>query len=82
MKNKVPPGTKIALTIAGSLSLAGILYAANPTPFATVNTPVGVAVSGTDLIVTEYCGHCACGSSDAQGLSSASHRVANEMKNS
>ena len=38
------------------LSLAGILYAANPTPFATVNTPIGVAASGTDLIVTEYCG--------------------------
>jgi hypothetical protein len=53
----VPPGMKIALSIAGLLSLAAILYAANPTPFATVNAPIGVAASGTDLIVTEYCGH-------------------------
>jgi hypothetical protein len=48
---------KIAPSIAGLLSLAAILYAANPTPFATVNAPTGVAASGTDLIVTEYCGH-------------------------
>src|SRR5438105_1490322 len=48
---------KIPLSIAGLLSLAVILYAANPTPFTTVNTPIGVAASGTDLIVTEYCGH-------------------------
>ena len=48
---------KITLSIAGLLSLAVILYAANPTPFATVNTPIGVAASGGDLIVTEYCGH-------------------------
>jgi hypothetical protein len=46
---------KIAPSIAGLLSLAAILYAANP--FATVNAPIGVAASGTDLIVTEYCGH-------------------------
>jgi hypothetical protein len=52
-----PPGTKIALSIAGLLSLAAILYAANPTPLATVDTPNGVAGSGTDLIVTEYYGH-------------------------
>src|SRR2546430_15476791 len=57
MKIKFPPRTKIALTIAGLLSLAVILYAANPSPFTTVNTPIGVAASGTDLIVTEYCGH-------------------------
>ena len=57
MRIKFPPRTKIALTIAGLLSLAVILYAANPTPFTTVNTPVGVAASRTDLIVTEYCGH-------------------------
>jgi hypothetical protein len=53
----VPPRTKIALSIAGLLSLAVILYAANPTPFATVNAPIGVVGSRTDLIVTEYCGH-------------------------
>ena len=28
MKNKVPPGTKLILTIVAVLSLAGILYAA------------------------------------------------------
>jgi hypothetical protein len=48
---------KIALSIAGLLSLAVILYAANPTPFATVNARIGVAASGADLIATEYCGH-------------------------
>ena len=53
----VPPGMKIALSLAGLLSLAGIFYAANPSPFATVNSPIGVVASGTDLIVTEYCGH-------------------------
>jgi hypothetical protein len=78
MKDKVPPGTKITRAIAGLLSLAAILYAANPTPFATVNTPVGVAASTTDLIVTEYCGHYAYGGSDAQGLSSEA--TASQMK--
>src|SRR5215471_19151990 len=57
MKIKLPPRAKIALTTVGFLSLAGIFYAANPTPFATVNTPVGVAASTTNLIATEYCGH-------------------------
>ncbi|HEU0209541.1 MAG TPA: hypothetical protein VFQ78_11260, partial [Candidatus Udaeobacter sp.] len=57
VKNKFTPGTKITLATLGLLSLAVILYAANPTPFATVNTPVGVAASTTDLIATEYCGH-------------------------
>src|SRR5436305_7033761 len=56
MKN-TPPGAKIALLLVGLLSLSVTLYAANPTPFTTVNTPIGVAASGTDLIVTEYCGH-------------------------
>ena len=51
------PRIRIGLSIAGLLSLAVILYAANPTPFTTVNAPIGVAASGTDLIVTEYCGH-------------------------
>ena len=53
----LPPGAKIALSIVGLRSLAVILYAADPTPFATVNTPIGVAASGTDLVVTGYCGH-------------------------
>jgi hypothetical protein len=74
----VPPGTKIALSIAGLLSLAGIIYAANPTPFATVNSPIGVAASTTDLIVTEYCGHYAYGGSDAQAL--RAEGTASQMK--
>jgi len=49
--------TKITLSIAGLLSLAGIFYAANPQPFAIVPAPIGVAASGADLIATEYCGH-------------------------
>jgi hypothetical protein len=46
--------TTITLTIAGLLGLAGILYSANPSFFSPVNTPIGVAASRTDLIVTEY----------------------------
>jgi hypothetical protein len=61
MENKVPPGTKLTLTIAALLSLAAILYAANPAPFATVNAPIGVAALAADLIVTEYCGYSAYG---------------------
>ena len=78
MKINVFPGTKITFTIAGFLLLAGIFYAANPSPFATVDTPVGVAASTSDLIVTEYCGHYAYGSSDAQWLSSEA--TASQMK--
>jgi len=78
---KIPLGTKIIVTTAGLVAMAGIFYAANPRPVVTVNTPqsrlrhppnhpaanpqpfavvpapIGVAASGTDLIVTEYCGH-------------------------
>ncbi len=64
----IPPKAKVTLTIVGLLSLAAILYAANPTPFSTVNTPIGVAASGTHLIVTEYCGHNSSGGRDAQGF--------------
>jgi hypothetical protein len=39
MKTKITLRTKIALTIAGLLALTGIFYAANPSRFATVNTP-------------------------------------------
>ena len=66
MKN-TPPGAKIALLLVGLLSLAVILYAANPTPFATLTGPTGVAASGSDLIATEYGGHYAYGGGDAQG---------------
>jgi hypothetical protein len=66
MKRNVPPRTKIIVASAGLLSVAAILYAANPTPFATVNTPAGVAASRSSLLVTEYCGHFACGGSNAQ----------------
>src|SRR5436190_3515124 len=51
---KIPLRTKIMLTIVGLLALTGIFYAANPTPFATVPEPIGVAASTTDLFVTEY----------------------------
>jgi hypothetical protein len=68
MENKVPPGTKLTPTIAAVLSLAGILYAANPTPLATVNAHIGVAASGADLIATEYCGHSAYGGSGVQAF--------------
>jgi hypothetical protein len=48
--------TKITLTTAGLLALAGIFYAANPTSFSSsISQPVGVAASKTDLIVTPYC---------------------------
>ena len=36
---KIPLGTKIIVTTAGLLAMAGIFYAANPRPFVTVNTP-------------------------------------------
>ena len=39
MKTKITLRTKIALTIVGLLALTGIFYAANPSRFATVNTP-------------------------------------------
>ena len=47
--------TTITLTIAGLLAMAGIFYAANPGPFASLPAPIGVAAAGTDLIATEYC---------------------------
>ena len=81
MKINVPPGTKIILTIAGLLSLAGILYAANPTRFATVNAPIGVAASTTDLIVTNTAATTPTAAA-ALRVKSRSHRFANEVKNS
>jgi hypothetical protein len=78
VENKVPPGTKLTLSIAGLLSLAAILYAANPSPFATVNAPIGVAASTADLIATEYCGHSACGGNGAQELRAAA--TASQMR--
>src|SRR5690349_16767079 len=36
---KIPLGTKIIVTTAGLVALAGIFYAANPRPFVTVSTP-------------------------------------------
>ena len=46
--------TTITLTILGILAMAGIFYAANPTPFTTVPGPTGVAASTTQLLVSEY----------------------------
>src|SRR6266436_2200229 len=39
MKTKSTLRTKIIVTTAGLVALTGIFYAANPQPFATVNTP-------------------------------------------
>src|SRR5437764_6948682 len=36
---KIPLGTKIIVTTAGMVAMTGILYAANPRPVVTVNTP-------------------------------------------
>src|ERR1044071_2920347 len=52
---KIPLGTKIIVTTAGVVAMAGIFYAANPSPFAIVIGPIGVAASKTELIATEYC---------------------------
>jgi len=52
---KIPLGTKIIVITAGLVAVAGIFYAANPSPFAIVNTPIGVAASKTELIASEYC---------------------------
>src|SRR3954463_8755614 len=48
--------TKLYLTMAGLLMLAGILYASNPTPFSSqVPFPTGVAAAPDFLLVSEYC---------------------------
>ncbi len=56
MKSIIFLKTKSVFVVAAFFLLARLLYSANPIPFATVNTPIGVAASATDLIVTEYCG--------------------------
>src|SRR6266513_1184120 len=52
---KITLRTKITITIAGLLALTGIFYAANPTQFSSLPPIVGVAVTKTDLIVSDYC---------------------------
>ena len=47
--------TKITLTIAGLFAMAGVFYAANPTSFAPVLAPIGVAAAPDLLLVTENC---------------------------
>ena len=37
---KIPLGTKIIVTTAGLVAVAGIFYAANPQPFATIRAPM------------------------------------------
>jgi hypothetical protein len=54
-RTKITLRTKIYLTIAGLVALTGILYAANPTPFATVPGPVGVAAVPDSVLATEFC---------------------------
>jgi hypothetical protein len=64
-RTKISLRTKIYLTIGGMAAMAGIIYAANPTPFSTGNPlypgfpsaffPTGVAMSNQFLLVTPYC---------------------------
>ncbi|MBX6325115.1 MAG: hypothetical protein IRY93_03650, partial [Chthoniobacterales bacterium] len=56
MKNTIWRKARSVFVVAAFFLLAGVLYSANPIPFATVSAPIGVAASATDLIVTEYCG--------------------------
>ena len=46
--------TTITLTIVGLLALTGIFYAANPSFFAIVPGPIGVAAAPDQVLVTEY----------------------------
>jgi hypothetical protein len=53
---KITLRTRIYLTIVGLLALTGIIYAANPMPFASgIPFPTGVAASPDLLLVSEYC---------------------------
>src|SRR4051812_33117829 len=57
---KIPLRTRITLSIAGLLIMAGAFYAASPASFGPVfdgqnNGPVGVAAAPADLLMTEYC---------------------------
>jgi hypothetical protein len=55
-RTKITLRTKIYLTIVGLLALTGVLYAANPTPFAAgIPFPTGVAASPDLLLVSEFC---------------------------
>src|SRR5512142_2190163 len=55
--------TTVAVTIAGLLGLAGMVYAANHVFFSPVQDPIfhagpiGIAAAPTDLIASEYCGN-------------------------
>jgi hypothetical protein len=55
-RTKITLRTKIYLTIVALLALGGVLYAANPFPFAAgIPFPTGVAASPDLLLVSEYC---------------------------
>jgi hypothetical protein len=55
-RTKTTLRTRIYLTIVGLLALTGIIYAANPMPFASgIPFPTGVAASPDLLLVSEYC---------------------------
>src|SRR6266704_3366324 len=55
-RTKITLRTKIYLTIVALLSLTGVFYAANPTPFVfTIPFPTGVAAARDLLLVSEYC---------------------------
>jgi hypothetical protein len=55
MNKKIALRTKIYLTIVGLLALTGVLYAANPMPFASVPFATSVAAAPDLLLVGEYC---------------------------
>ena len=52
-RTKITLRTKIYLTIVALLTLTGMFYAANPTPFATLEGPNGVAAIPTVVLATQ-----------------------------
>jgi len=54
-KIKMKTRIRISLIIMMLMAAAGLFYAANPTFFAFVNFPTGMAASSTQLLVSEYC---------------------------
>ena len=57
-RTKITLRTKIYLTIAGLLTLTGVLYASNPTVFVSpgngVDEPIGLAADPTHLFSSQY----------------------------
>src|SRR6476659_3167628 len=59
-RTKITLRTKIYLTIVALLTLTGVFYASNPTPFVTntpgngVSTPISVAADPTHFFASQY----------------------------